>query len=99
LRAFRGETLQASQILESARRIIVVSPARVISETDSVAVIELPPARQRLHKELTIIGSGYRLAPTAGDVVQGDVEGRSAVRLIPLLNDRHDEPDAWVVIA
>jgi hypothetical protein len=98
LRAFRGETLYASRILDTGRRIIVVSVPRTISSTDDVAVIELPPARRWLHKELTIIGAGFRLAPAAGESVQGEVAGRYAVRLVPLLNDRADEPDSWAVV-
>ncbi len=98
LRAFRGETLHASQFLDTGRRIVVVSAPRTPCNADDVAVVALPPARRWLARELTIVGCGYRLAPVAGESVQGDVDGRSTVRLVPLLNDRHDEPDGWVAI-
>jgi hypothetical protein len=98
LRAHRGETLQASEILAAARRIIVVSTPRTISAADDVAVIELPPARRWLSRELTIVGAGFRLAPAAGEHVLGDIGDCQAARLMPLLNDRHDEADSWVVV-
>ncbi len=98
LRAFRGETLRASKLLDTGRRIVVVSAPRTPCDADDVAVIELPPARRWLARELTIVGSGYRLALVAGEKVQGNVDGRSTTRLLPLLTDRHDEPDAWVVV-
>jgi hypothetical protein len=97
LRAHKGQTLRAERLLATGRRIIVVSPP-ISPSVDEVAVIELPPARRMLHKELTIIGTGFRLAPVAREQVQGDVDGSRTVRLAPLLNDRYDEPDGWAVI-
>jgi hypothetical protein len=98
LRVCRGETLGAERFIETGCRIVVVS-APIRPGGDDVAVIQLPPARRWLSRELTIVGAGFRLAPAAGESVQGDVAGRYAVRLVPLLNDRAVEPDSWAVIA
>lgn len=98
VRAHKGQTLHASQLLDTNRRIIVISPPISPGEADDVAVIALPPARRWVARDLTIVGTGFCLAPVAGEHVQGDVDGRAAIRLIPLLNDRRDEPDSWAVV-
>jgi hypothetical protein len=69
LRAFRGEELPASEFISTGRRLVVVSGARR-GDADDVAVIELPPAACWLHKDVTIIGTGFRLAPAHAENVQ-----------------------------
>jgi hypothetical protein len=100
VRAYKGQTLQSSRLLDTARRIVVVSPpiSPGVPGDDEVAIIELPPARRWQARELTIVGTGFCLAPAAGEYVQGDVDGRITVRLVPLLNDRCDERDYWAVV-
>jgi hypothetical protein len=61
-------------------------------------VIELPAARRALYREITIVGNGFRLAPAVGEHVHGDVDGHTAFRLVPLLNDQPSESDGWAVL-
>jgi hypothetical protein len=97
LRAHLGETLTAAEILDARRRIIVVSASRRVS-VDAFAMIELPPARHWEGRDLIIVGSQFCLSPHGREIIRGDTAGRpAAVRLVPLLTDRADEPDAWAV--
>jgi hypothetical protein len=99
VRAHVGETLTADEIISAWRRIIVVSPSRRrIGAIDAFAVIELPPARRWEGRDLIIVGSQFCIAPHGQEIMRGDVAGRHAVRLVPLLTDREDEPDGWAVL-
>jgi hypothetical protein len=60
--------------------------------------VELPLARRFEGKELTIVdstGMGFLVIPSDGDIIYGDIAMRIAVRLVPLVGDRDDEPDGW----
>jgi hypothetical protein len=99
VRAHLGETLTSDEILGASRRIILVSASRGrVNAIDAFAMIELPLARRWEGRDLVIVGTQFCLAPHGQEIMRGDVGGHHAVRLVPLLSDREDEPDAWTVI-
>jgi hypothetical protein len=106
LRAYEGETLNADEFLVTGRRVVLISHYRAPLHVAQRATIALPPVRQWLHRDITIVeirpfggGNGYLLRPAEGDGLHGNPTGNSTVRLLPLLSDRDGEPDAWAVVA
>jgi hypothetical protein len=98
IRAFLGETLTGAEIVSASRRIILVCAPRRISTTDAFAMIELPPARRWEARDIIIVGTQFCLAPHGREIIRGDTVGHHAVRLVPLISDRHEDPDGWVVV-
>jgi hypothetical protein len=100
LRVVAGGTLSADDIAAGWQRIIKVCLPGDGASAEP-AVIELPPARRWAPKEITVVDAaslGYVLRVSAGDKIYGAAAGhvnRPVLRLMPLLSDLHDEPDAW----
>jgi hypothetical protein len=97
IRLVAGSTLSADEILRAKRLYIKIVRPDGVSSTER-AVIELPPARKWEGRDLTIIdttGQSFRLVSHGDEVLYGDGNKCGAVRLVPLLSDRDDEPDGW----
>jgi hypothetical protein len=99
VRAHVGETLTSEEILAASRRVIVVSAARAVNidQSNSLARIELPPARRWEGRELTIVGHPFCLSPYGDEVLRGgEAIGRDGVRLVPLIAE--DGRDGWAIL-